>query len=845
MMVIIRKAFMRYFLISILFLFADVMRAAESFVDFDGLPYSFSIALSGKPLDIIIDSDVDEGIKMAVESLSEDFLKVTGCKPAVGHNPAGNCIIIGDLESSLIKNLTASDKIDSAQLSGKKEKYILQVTDSPFSDADRVFVIAGSDKRGTIYGIYELSRQMGVSPWYWWADVPVEKHENIYIRPGVFSDGEPGVAYRGIFINDEWPSFGQWAHEHFGGINSKCYSHVFELILRLKGNFMWPAMWNSAFYDDDEENGILADRMGIIMGTSHHEPMALAQQDWKRRGNGPWNYVKNEDALKSFWETGIVRSNDWERVVTIGMRGDGDEAMEDSGNIALMEKIINDQRQIIERVTGKPAEATPQLWALYKEVQEYYDKGMRVPDDVILLLCDDNWGNIRRVPSSGSSRHKGGYGMYYHVDYVGAPRNSKWINISPIPRIWDQMNLAYSNGIDKLWILNVGDIKPMEYPITFFLDMAWNPGAFNPDNLIKHSEDFCASIFGKEHATEAARLLRTYAKFNRRVTPELLDKDTYSLDNYNEWANVVAEYDKLAIDVENLGKNLPQEAQSAWYQLLGYPILACANLYDIYYAQAMNHRLACQSDPSANLWADRVKSCYEKDAALTERYHALNNGKWNHMMDEIHMGYTSWNNPPRQVMPEVFYVSGSPSRPLQLPAPGIITYNHWLDHPVFSTANGYVSIEAEHYSRKTDGAAASWTVLPESGRTLSAITALPVTANVDDMVLEYDIDVPEETPAKVILRFSPSLNFNLTGLRYAIAFNDEEEQIVNINGDFNGETGHPLHREHIIDSETVHTLKSGLNTLKIRPLDPNLSLQKIMIDLGGLKHSFLGPPETI
>ncbi len=819
--------------------------AADRFVDFQNGSKNFAVAANGKVLDIVCDSQEDEGVMMALESLQNDFQNVTGIKPRLVNETVIQCIIVGSPKSELVQQIIKSGKISKKEIEGKNEKYLLQVVEKPVAGVDRALVIAGSDKRGTIYGIYELSRQMGVSPWYWWADVPTEHHDNVSILPGTYTDGEPKVAYRGIFINDEWPSFGNWAVEHFGGINSKCYEKVFELLLRLKGNYMWPAMWGSAFYDDDEQNGHLAHKMGVIMGTSHHEPMALAQQDWKRRGTGEWNYVRNEEGMKKFWTSGMERAKDWETLVTIGMRGDGDEAMEGTGNIALMEKIIADQRDIIENTTGKPAHETPQVWALYKEVQDYYDQGMKVPDDVILLLCDDNWGNVRKLPELGSTHHKGGYGMYYHVDYVGGPRNSKWINISPIPRIWEQMNLTYQYGVDKIWILNVGDIKPMEYPITFFLDMAWNPEQFNSQNLIDHSVEFCRSVFGEQYADEAARQLRTYAKFNRRVTPELLNKSTYSIANYNEWERVVGEYNQLALDTKTLGEKLPENLQDAWFQLLGYPITACSNLYDMYYAQAMNQRLAKKKDPMANAWAVRVEECFQKDADLAKQYHSLNGGKWNHMMDEVYIGYKSWQAPEKKVMPEVKRVDGTPSGAITLPTPAYATYNQPKSAPSFVANDGYVSIEAEHFTRKTDGKDAQWTIIPEMGRTLSAITPQPVTASVEGMALEYDMEIPDDANARVTLRFSPTLNFNGTGLRYAVSFDGEEEQVVNINGDFDGETGNSWHREHVIDCQTIHALKGGKHTLRVRPLDNALVLQKILVNLGGMHKSYLGPEETM
>lgn len=831
--------------LTFLFFFCATLscKAAEQFVEFQQSKGTFAVVSGGSPLNILFDPSDDEGVLMAVANLQNDFQMVCGTKPTVSNTPETTQIIVGTLQSSWIKKLMASGKLDKKALEGKTEKYLLTVIDKPIDGIQKALVIVGSDKRGAIYGVYELSRQMGVSPWYWWLDVPVTVHKDVYIKKGVYTDGEPAVRYRGIFINDEWPSFGNWAKEHFNGINSRCYERVFELVLRLKGNFMWPAMWASAFYDDDPQNGELANRMGMVMGTSHHEPMALAQQDWKRRGKGAWDYTTNADGLRSFWKTGVERAKNWEKVITVGMRGDGDMAQE-SNTKELLTQIVHDQRDIIEQVTHRPASETPQVWALYKEVQDFYDQGMQVPDDVTLLLCDDNWGNVRRLPSVDAPKRKGGYGMYYHFDYVGAPRNSKWINISPIPRVWEQLNLTYRHGVDKLWIVNVGDLKPMEYPITFFMDMAWNPERFHADNLMAHSVDFCRSIFGDKCADEAARLLRTYAKYNRRVTPELLKESTFT-SLYGEWERVVADYNKLAHDAEVLRQKLPANCQDAYYELLGYPIEACSNLYDMYYAQYQNKRLARKKEPQANLWADRVEKCYLRDAELTAKYHALAGGKWNHMMDQIHIGYTSWNNPNKPVMPQVTRVDSTATpQPIVLPTTPSAPYAV-RQHYEFVEKDDYVSIEAEHFTRKTDGRLAQWLVIPELGRTLSGITTSPCTATPDNLVLEYDINLTSTGRARIILRFAPTLNYNNTGHRYAISIDGGEEQTVNINGHYTGELG-KWQAEHIIDSETFHTIQqAGRHTLRIRPLDAGLVLEKIMVNMGGMRKSFLGPEETL
>ena len=822
-----------------------LVTAADKFVTFKSGEASFALAKDGQVLNLVCDADDYEGVKMALANLQNDLKAVCGTAPTLGQQTSDKCVIIGSLKSQLIQQLIKSGKIKRSDLEGKTEKYLLQVIDNPMAGVSQALVIAGSDKRGAIYGIYELSRQIGVSPWYWWADVPIAQHQYIYIKKGVYTDGEPKVAYRGIFINDEWPSFGNWANEKFGGINSKCYEKVFELLLRLKGNYLWPAMWQSAFYDDDKDNGPLADKMGVVMGTSHHEPMALAQQDWKRRkGHGAWSFQNNKDEMLDFWRGGVERAKGWETMYTIGMRGDGDTKMEDHATVELMEDIVKHQRQLISDVTGKPASETPQVWALYKEVQDFYDQGMQVPDDVTLLLCDDNWGNVRRLPALGSKKRKGGFGMYYHFDYVGGPRNSKWINISPIPRVWEQMNLTYAYGVDKMWIVNVGDLKPMEYPIQFFLDMAWNPEQFNPQNLTQHSIDFCRSIFGDQYAEEAARLLRTYAKWNRRVTPEKLDSKTYSVANYDEWARVAADYKQLALDAQALSKQLPQNLQDVWFELLGYPIVAMSNLYDMYYAHAMNQRLAKKNDPMANAWGARVKACYNRDSLLTIQYHQVANGKWNHMMDQIHIGYKSWNNPKQRTMPAVAEVPGGVPK-LEISTVAPIPAAPKQDSYTFKEKDRYVSIEAEHWTRKTDGKTSKWTVIPELGRTLSAITTLPVTEPVDGMAVEYDMEFTTSGNARVILRFAPTLNFNVSGLRYAVSFDGETEQIININGHYKGELGQ-WQAEHAINSETIHVIaKPGKRTLRIRPLDAGLVLQKVMVNLGGMHKSYLGAPETL
>lgn len=795
----------------------------------------FPLAVDGKPVSIHTDNSDYKGVLRAVNDLKEDLRKVTGNSPQQGATKF--TLIIGTVgKSPTIDKLIQTGKIEAKDLKGKNEKYIIKTVTAPLEGIDAALVIAGSDKRGTIYGIYELSSQIGVSPWYYWADIPVVNQKNLYVKPGTYTEGEPAVQYRGIFLNDEAPALTGWSKATFGGFNHQFYEKVFELLLRLKGNFLWPAMWGSAFYDDDPLNGPLADEYGIVMGTSHHEPMALAQQDWKRRGEGAWDYTKNGEVLRKFWASGIERAKNWESLITIGMRGDGDEPMSEESNIDLLQKIVKDQRTIISKVTGKKAEQVPQVWALYKEVQDYYDKGMRVPDDVTLLLCDDNWGNVRKLPDLNAPKRKGGYGMYYHFDYVGAPRNSKWININPIPRVWEQMNLTYQYGVRKIWVVNVGDLKPMEYPISFFLDMAWNPDRFNANNLSQHTEQWAAQQFGTTYAKEIAHLINMYSKYNRRVTPEILNDTIYSLENYNEWQRVKDEYQALSLEALKLFYLMPSEYRDSYDQLVLFPIQACANLYEMYYAVAMNRKLAAQKDVKANDWAEKVRSYYERDSILTYHYNnIMSSGKWNHMMDQTHIGYTYWQQPTENSMPKVTYVPDKQKT--------TVPY-------LFIDENGYISIEAEHYSRAMNGKTTDWLIIPDLGRTLSGVTTTPSTATPDENTyLEYDFETSYNGNATVYILLSPTLNFNDNkGLRYAVSINGGKEEIVNFNEQYNDQkiwwSWNAWAINETTVQQTISSSPTNRHTLRFRPLDPGIVLQKIMIDFGGLKPSYLGAPES-
>ncbi|PHN01624.1 glycosyl hydrolase 115 family protein [Flavilitoribacter nigricans] len=638
------------------------VRTATSYLSFNPDDASLPIFRDGQAAPILIDESDFPGVARVAGHLAADLEMTTGRLPeTLSHSTEQTiplAIIVGTLgKSRLIDQLAAAGKIPAAALQGRWEKFYLTTVDKPFENIERALVIAGSDKRGTIYGMFDLSEKMGVSPWNWWADVPVERQSFLGIRPGLYTDGEPKVKYRGIFINDEAPALSGWVHENYGKFNHEFYGKVFELILRMKGNYLWPAMWGRAIYDDDPRSPELADEYGVVLGTSHHEPLMRAHVEWDRYGEGAWNYNTNPTVLQDFWRKGIQRMGDNESIVSIGMRGDGDEPMSEESNIALLEKIVRDQREIIAAETGKAVEQTPQMWALYKEVQEYYDKGMRVPDDVTLLLCDDNWGNIRKLPPPDAPARSGGYGIYYHYDYVGGPRNYKWINTNNIARVWEQMQMAYEHQVRQVWIVNVGDIKPMELPTQFFLDLAWDPEQLDHEQMTRYTRQWAHQQFNDFRTGEIAYLLDQYSKFNSRRKPELLNLPTYSLTQYDEAAGIVADYKALEARARSILNDIPVAYHDAFYQLVYFPIAASANLNELYFSRNVNQWYAAQGRVATNRWAEKVKACFTRDSLLTYYHnHLLADGKWNHLMDQTHIGYTYWQQPPNNNMPELTYL---------------------------------------------------------------------------------------------------------------------------------------------------------------------------------------------
>lgn len=802
----------------------------------------FCIAKDGKAATIVVDENDWKGVIRAANDLGDDVRKVTGMASKVdirssdGFQPSS--ILVGTIgKSRPINRLIKQKKLDVKRIKGKWEAYHIEVIDGNL-------VVAGSDKRGTIYGIYEISNRIGISPWYWMADAPVVHKNELWWKASI-TEQWPAVKYRGIFINDEWPSFGTWCKNQFGGVNSKAYERIFELLLRLKANYFWPAMWATAFNEDDPENPRLADEMGIVMGTSHHEPMMRSHQEYLHRKEqvGPWDYATNKERIGQFFREGMERNRNYDNLVTIGMRGDGDVAMgkgDDQENMKTLRNVIEGQRKIIKDIYGHP-DAVPQLWAIFTEVQRYYDAGFTVPDDVTLLFCDNNWGYIRRKGTEAERKRKGGLGLYYHIDMNGGPWNDRWVNTTTVPKLREQLNLAYKSGIDRIWIINVGDLKPKEMPISFIMDYAWNPAAIKPGDEQAWLESFTRSIFGEPYAKECADIIASYSKLNLMRKPEV---QVPGLFNYEEMLHLNHQWQSIVVRCESIREQIPAEAQDAFYQLVYYPAVASAGVAMIYNATTMGDR-------------ETVLHLMEKDQRLTDYYNKeMAGGKWNGMMLDNHIGYTQWSIPDKN------------RNPMDL--------RFRVNHDLSASKNTKeYSIPANGYTRISEG----WMFLPDLGRGNGCIGATDVMKeypNGDGPTLEYEVDLAED--GMVAIGILPTQDIMpARGLRLGVQLDDQPVQTLDarrglvdtfqeytpqnlaqskvlkplppqsrlsLSGFVNG---HQLiRRNEVFDNirwlDVTFKTTPGKHVLKLIMIDPEIVIEKIVVNPDDNHYSYFGAP---
>ncbi|KAL1745251.1 hypothetical protein HDZ31DRAFT_36852 [Schizophyllum fasciatum] len=626
-----------------------------------------------RPL-MVVDPDDHVGVHIAANAVADDFARVTGTRGQTANATSDDVptadngtafILVGTLDSSsIIQSLASAEKLNTSAIAGKWESFVVAVVDEPFEGGGRALVIAGSDKRGAIFGLYTLSEQIGVSPWYWWADIVPKRHDAIYALPASTTFGEPSVRYRGLFINDESPALNTWVNDNFGPkYNAAFYVHVFELLLRMKANFMWPAMWPSypspgnSFFVDDPLNQETADKYGIVMSTSHHEPMQRATNEWLTSGNGTWDWEKNQDNVTTFFKEGAARAKGYESYFTLGMRGDQDGPLSGDDPMAILREVIDTQRSIIKDTYGNET-AVKQVWALYKEVQELYESGLEIPDDVTLLFSDDNFGNIRRLPREDELKRAGGTGIYYHCEYVGDPRSYKWLNTNSLGKAHQQLTNAHARGADRIWVINVADIKPMETPLSLIMALAYNVSSITPDSLPQWLLTYAARQFPEAHAEEAADILLAHSRLMGLRKHEHIESDTFSVSNYDEADRVLDAWSALLERAETLNEQLDEAHQPSFFQLVLHPVKASLIYNSVRVAQGKNARYGIQRRNSANDWAGKALDYFGQDYDLQLEWNAMLDGKWDQLMRQTHYGYRdeSWRAPVRDLITGLSYV---------------------------------------------------------------------------------------------------------------------------------------------------------------------------------------------
>lgn len=623
--------------------------------------YAFTLASPRQTAAILYDASDAAVVKRAAELFAADVEAVTGRRPQVtsATGETGPAVIVGTVGgSALIRRLSEAGKIDTAPLEGAWERYLIQTVANPLPGIRKALVIAGSDRRGAAYGLFTLSELIGVSPWYWWADVPVKKHAALHVdAPPTYSQ-TPSVRYRGIFLNDEDWGLTPWASQTFeperGNIGPRTYAKVCELLLRLKANYLAPAMHPvSTSFNQIPENKLVADTFAIVMGSTHCEPLLLnTASEWDTQTMGPWNYDKNKEGINRVLTQRVRENSPYENVYTLALRGLHDGAMSTTlpmhEKVRMLQQALLDQRQILAENIDRPVETVPQAFTPYKEVLEIYSNGLELPDDITIVWPDDNYGYMKRLSGVREQRRTGRSGVYYHVSYLGVPHSYLWFSTTPPSLMYEELRKAYDTTADRLWLLNCGDLKGSEMQVSLFLDMAWDIGRFTADNVVTYPARWLAGIFGEAYYDRLEAMTREHLRLAFPRKPEymgwgyhwnrfdhnceqLTDTD-FSFTNYDEAPRRLEAYRKLGARAEALLHEIGDEARPAFYQLVYYPLRGAELMNRMTLGGQRNRWYARQGRAATNAVRDEVQRCYDSLQVITRGYNSLLGGKWNHMM---------------------------------------------------------------------------------------------------------------------------------------------------------------------------------------------------------------------
>ncbi|HWS89639.1 MAG TPA: glycosyl hydrolase 115 family protein [Pyrinomonadaceae bacterium] len=982
--------------VGLLFLLACVQTAAaqeSSWVRGSGRAGDFGLVRGGSAADVYVSDGDFKVVRIAAKDLTADIERVTGVRPALRNETAGlsgHAVIVGTLgKSSLIDDLARGGKLDASGLRGQWETFLIATVKDPLPGVRLGLVVAGSDRRGTAYGVYELSQAAGVSPWYWWADVAPERRRELFVAAGARKAGPPSVKYRGIFINDEDWGLQPWAAKTFeperGDIGPKTYARVFELLLRLKANTLWPAMHEvTRPFNTFPENRQVADDYAIVMGSSHAEPMLRNNVGEWKEDKKLYDYTKNAEGVRAYWEQRVRENGRFENLYTLGMRGIHDSPMQgpktQAERIRTLEQIFADQRAMLARHVNPNVSEVPQIFNPYKEVLADYRAGLRVPEDVTVVYPDDNFGYIRTFPDEEERRRPGGTGVYYHISYLGRPLSYLWLNTTPPALVWEEMSKAYRNGARRFWMLNVGDIKPGEIGTEFFLQTAWDASRWRGDNLQDFLRQWAAREFGAEHAEEIASVMDGYYRLGFARKPEHLQwhvpgepyrpSDFAHFDYGDEAQARMDAYDSLMGRATDVYPKLPRPLRDAYYQLVLYPV-RCASFANRRVLAAEKAALyAAQGRASTSWWVKHATNADRLADSETYNYNErMLGGKWHHIMSR-EMGPGQWKGM-RSTAPEIppavsnrrapeaaglgvaiegraealregerdaalpaldIYTRGSrfidifntgrapaawvarakegwiklsrtrgeifvgPTVKQGLPfdVPGdarVLVSVDWskapkgeavsgtveiegagskrtVKVPVFNPtaprpeslkgfveSNGVVSIEAEHFTSKTDRAGAAWQVIEGLGRTGDSVAVFPEDAPSVGLARAAQAAPSLEYPLHLFRAGEMELTFYLipthpvrgtSGLRFAYSLDGAEPRELAASAGV--EVTSRQWSENVLNATTKVSapvrLDAGAHVLRIYMLDPGVVLDRVILNAGGLRPSYLGPPET-
>jgi hypothetical protein len=846
--------------------------AAELSIGSAYSPGSVKIVSGNTVADVYVDARDSKLANIAAGLLADDVQRVTGKKPRLISDPqklGRHAILIGAIgHSELIDRLIAAGKIDVSDVRGQWETYKLQVLDRPMPNLEAALIIVGSDRRGTAYGVFTVSQKIGVSPWYWWADVALLHRDSLVVMPGKQKEGPPSVKYRGIFINDEDWGIQPWAAKTLdpqqADIGPMTYERVFELLLRLKANYLWPAMHAcTTEFGRIDRNISLADEWGIVAGASHPEPMNRNNVNWPQENRGEWRYDTNRQNVRAYWEEWAKKRGPFEAVWTIGMRGVHDSAMvgpEDMpSRVKLLEQAIGDQRDLLKQYVHPDVTKVAQIFCPYKEALAQYRAGLKLPDDVTIVWTDDNYGYLRQLSTPQEQKRSGGSGVYYHISYLGSPYSYVWLNTTPPALIWEEMNKAYEYGARQVWILNVGDIKPGEVGIEFWMRLGWNIHAYDRKTVPMYLSDWAGNVFDDKWAAEIAGVMDQYYRLGFARKPEGMRTDLFSLTNNEEADRRLADYRALLQKAEAIHSRLPKERLDAYYELVLYPVRMAAWSNEAFISAGYSKFHAQQGKALANIYAKRVEEALAHIDAETRYYNnELAGGKWRHFMTARGTTSDRWGYPwPQGTVVDAVAAAEDQSRlraAFSTPAIGATTAAP-RGAPQFHEKDGYVSIEAEHFTRSTPRGGAQWQIIPGLGRSGDSVAVFPVTAASIDKPenivahaprLEYDMTMVSAGNVEVTTYCLPTRRIHAErGLRYAIAIDEEPPQIV----DFNEETEGSRWSQNVLRNAAISSTRhriaaAGRHTLKIWMVDPGVVMDKIVVNAGGAKDTYLGPPET-